>query len=73
MKKPVHNCGALLKPRITAATDSLWIEGTMDCLKYLRFDEEFKNKDIAFTLMIAFPKVVLPMIHIGYTILTIPN
>ena len=49
MKKPVHNCGALLKPCITAAMDSLWIEGTMDCLKYLKFDEEFKNKDICFS------------------------
>ena len=48
MKKPVHNCGAQLKPRITAALDSLWIEGTVDCLQYLRFGEEFKNKDICF-------------------------
>ena len=48
MKKPVHNRGAQLKPRITAALDSLWIEGTVDCLKYLGFGEEFKNKDICF-------------------------
>ena len=42
MKKLMHNCGAQLKP---AALGSLWIEGTVDCLKYLGFGEEFKNKD----------------------------
>ena len=50
MKKPVHNRGAQLKRCITAALDSLCIEGTVDCLKYLGFGEEFmiKNKDICF-------------------------
>ena len=48
MKKPIHNCGVQLKPCITATLESLWIEGTVDCLKYLGFGEEFKNKDICF-------------------------
>ena len=48
MKKPVHNRGTQLKPRIAAALDSMWIQGTVKHLKYLGFGEEFKNRDICF-------------------------
>ena len=48
MKKPVHNRGTQLKPRIAAALDSLWIQGTVKHLEYLGFGEEFKNRDICF-------------------------
>ena len=48
MKKLIHNHGGQLKPCITAALGSLWIEGTVDCLKYLGFGEEFKIKDLCF-------------------------
>ena len=48
MQKPIHKYGVQLKPCITAALESLWIEETVDCLKYLGFGEEFKNKDLCF-------------------------
>ena len=48
MKKLIHNRGAQLKPHITVSLGSLWKEGTVDCLKYLGFGEEFKNKYLCF-------------------------
>jgi len=46
MKKLVHNRGTQLKPCIIAALDSLWIQGTVEYLKYLGFGEQCKNKAI---------------------------
>ena len=48
MKKAIQNRGVQLKPHITVALDSSWINGTMDSLKYSGFGEEFKGKDVCF-------------------------
>ena len=40
MKKPVHNHGVQLKPCITAALESVWIEGTVHCLRIRRGIQE---------------------------------
>ena len=49
MKKAIQNRRMQLKPRgITVALDSLWMNGTVDSLKYLGFREEFKGKDVCF-------------------------
>ena len=40
MKKPVHNHGVQLKPCITAALESVWIEGTVHCLRIRRRIQE---------------------------------
>jgi len=48
MKKLVHNRGTQLKPRIVAALDSQWIEGTVEHLMYLGFGDQYNNKDVCF-------------------------
>ena len=40
IKKPVHNHGVQLKPCITAALESVWIEGTVHCLRIRRGIQE---------------------------------